>query len=86
LIQFWIDDLKIPMDVAFDFKDRLLDNAESLSLHPFKGQKEEFLNHLNKEHRRIVDGHVKIIYRISDESVYITDFFDSRQDPDKMKG
>lgn len=59
LIKFWTEDLEIPIDLAFDFKDRLLENAESLALHPFKGQKEKYLTHLNKEHRRLVDGHVK---------------------------
>ena len=30
--------------------------------------------------------HYKIIYRVVGEYIYVTDIFDSRQDPDKMKG
>ena len=41
---------------------------------------------LKEGHRRVIDGHVKIIYRIVEEAVYVTDFFDSRSDPGKMKG
>ena len=31
-------------------------------------------------------SHYKIIYRVIGETIYITDIFDSGQDPDKMKG
>jgi len=41
---------------------------------------------LGWHYRRLVEGHYKIIYRIEDEYIYITDIFDSCQDPDKMKG
>jgi len=37
-------------------------------------------------HRRAIEGHFKIIYRVEGETIYVTDFFDSRQDPAKMKG
>jgi hypothetical protein len=37
-------------------------------------------------HRRLVESHYKIIYRVVGEYIYVTDIFDSRQDPDKMKG
>lgn len=41
---------------------------------------------MGKEHRRIIEGHYKIIYRVEGQAIYITDIFDSRQDPNKMKG
>ena len=44
------------------------------------------LKDLKEGHRRIIEGHFKIIYKIEKETVYITDFFDSRQSPEKMKG
>ena len=47
---------------------------------------EEYLRHLNLGHRRIVTDHYKIIYRIEDQVIYITDIFDTRQNPGKMKG
>jgi len=52
---------------------------------PFAGQKEEFLEDMKLEHRRIVEGNYKIIYRIHGDTVYVTDIFDSRQNPIKMK-
>ena len=45
-----------------------------------------FLEHLGLGHRPIIEGHFKIIYKVEGEYIYITDIFDSRQDPDKMKG
>ena len=64
----------------------ILDKTDSLPENPWKGQQEEYLSHLGKGHRRIIEGHYKIIYRVEGQAIYITDIFDSRQDPDKMKG
>jgi plasmid stabilization system protein ParE len=52
---------------------------------PYIGQQEEYLEHLGKDHRRLIEGNYKIIYRVQGEDIYITDIFDSRQDPSKMK-
>ena len=60
--------------------------ADTLLLQPLQGQEEPLLEHLRLEHRRLVVSHYKIIYRVEEECIYITDIFDSRQDPDKMKG
>jgi len=68
------------------FRDRILDKADTLMKQPLIGQKEPFLEHLGLGHRRLIVGHYKIIYKIVDEYIYITDICDSRQDPDKMKG
>ncbi len=84
--KFLIEDLGIPIDKALEIRGDLLNKAESLSSNPYKGQKEEYLEHLNKDHRRIFKGHFKIIYRIEGYEIFITEFFDTRQDPEKMKG
>ena len=60
--------------------------ADKLLTHPRMGQKEEYLEHLGQSHRRIIENHYKIIYRVEGEIIYVTDIFDSRQDPAKMKG
>jgi len=57
-----------------------------LDSNPHIGQKEEYLEQLGKEYRRLVEGHFKIIHLLEGEIIYITDFFDTRQDPDTMKG
>ncbi|MBN1951609.1 MAG: type II toxin-antitoxin system RelE/ParE family toxin [Bacteroidales bacterium] len=76
---------KVSYQKLIEIRDKILDTADSLILQPLKGQKEPFLEHLELDHRRLIEGHYKIIYRVIDEYIYITDVFDSRQDPDKMK-
>ena len=46
----------------------------------------EYLTNPDKAYGRIIESHFKIIYYIHNDSIYITDIFDTRQDPDKMKG
>ena len=69
-----------------EIRNRILDRADTLLLQPNQGPKEPYLEHLNLDYRRIIESHYKIIYRVVGETIYITDVFDSRQDPDKMKG
>jgi toxin ParE1/3/4 len=52
---------------------------------PFIGVLEENLTDLNQGHRYLVEGNYKIIYRVVDNDIYITDVFDCRQNPIKMK-
>ena len=77
---------KITREKLTKIKDEILNAADTLLLHPLQGQKEPFLEHLGLGHKRLIVSHYKIIYRIIGEYIYITDIFDSRQDPDKMKG
>ncbi len=53
--------------------------------HSFIGQEEETLKQLNEGHRYLVEGNYKVIYKIIDQTVYITDIFDTRQNPDSIK-
>jgi toxin ParE1/3/4 len=77
---------KVSYEKFIEIRDHILDNADTLLLQPLKGQKEPLLEHFELDHRRLVEGHYKIIYRVVGEYIYITDIFDSRQDTDKMKG
>jgi len=77
---------KVSHEKIIEIRDQILDRADTLLLQPLKGQKEPFLEHLGLGHRRLVESHYKIIYRVVGEYIYVTDIFDSRQDPDKMKG
>jgi toxin ParE1/3/4 len=77
---------KITHEKLLEIRDKILDKADTLLLNPLIGQKEPYLEHLGLGHRRLVESHYKIIYRVIGEYIYITDIFDSRQDPDKMKG
>jgi plasmid stabilization system protein ParE len=76
---------KVPHEKLLEIRDEILDGADTLLLHPLQGQEEPFLEHLGLGHCRLVVSHYKIIYRIIEEYIYITDIFDSRQDPDKMR-
>ena len=66
--------------------DQVFERAESLINFPFSGQTEPMLSSQRKDYRRLTISHYKIIYFIEQETVFITDIFDSRQDPNKMKG
>ncbi len=66
--------------------DSILAKTTLLVDNPYIGVIEEYLEHLNLGHRRLIDGYCKVIYRISDNNIFITEIFDTRQDPNKMKG
>ncbi|MFY0602079.1 MAG: type II toxin-antitoxin system RelE/ParE family toxin [Cyclobacteriaceae bacterium] len=85
-LRFYLEDLGVPLERVLSIKDDLLSKAKSLSSHPYKGQLEPYLAKLKKDHRRIIEGNFKIIYRIEGDVIYVTDFFDSRKDPANMKG
>jgi len=76
----------VPPNQVEAMMTRVLDRADSLSTTYRQGQVEPQLEHLGKEHRRLIEGHFKIIYRMEGNTVYVTDIFDSRQDPEKMHG
>lgn len=77
---------KVSRNKLSEIRNRILDAADTLVQQPLQGQEEPYLKHLSLGHRRLIEGHYKIIYRVTSEYIYITDIFDSRQDPDKMKG
>jgi toxin ParE1/3/4 len=77
---------KVDHEKLIEIRDGILDAADTLLVHPFHGQQEPFLAHLGLDHRRLVVSHYKIIYRVIGEFIYVTDIFDTRQNPSKMKG
>lgn len=76
----------VPREKVNQIRDRILDKAEQLIKNPYLGQVEVQLQHLGLSHRRVISGHYKVIYRIQDEIIFVTDIFDNRQDSDKVKG
>lgn len=85
-MNFLLEVQGLPLDKVREIGSKLLDRADSLANSPNIGQYEEYLKHLGKGHRRLVEGVFKIIYRIKGDYIFIIDFFDTRQNPDKMKG
>lgn len=49
------------------------------------GQEQESLRPLKQGHRYLVVGHIKILYCVFSEVVYVTHVFDTRQRPSKLK-
>jgi len=65
---------------------QIADRAEELEGHPELGPEEQNLVHHGKGHRSLLVGTLyKIVYLIVFPVILITDIFDVRQDPDKMK-
>lgn len=85
-LDFLVHTLEIPPHKAIQIRDQILDRADAILANIYIGQKEDYLEHLELSHRRIVVSHYKIIYNIKEDHILITDIFDTRQDPKKMKG
>ncbi|MEN9333245.1 MAG: hypothetical protein RLY35_425 [Bacteroidota bacterium] len=70
---------------AVKIKKSIFAATKPIIKHPLIGAEEENLKDLNQGHRYIVEGNYKIIYLIIGNEIYITDIFDWRQNPTKMK-
>jgi len=70
--------------IANRITQRIVNDMDRLLQHPRGVQVEPLMDHIGLGHRRAVSGHYKIIYRIIDDLIFVTDIFDSRQDPEKM--
>jgi len=70
--------------VSKKIKSEIFTAARQLKKHPISGQIEINLEQLNENHRYLVVGNYKIIYKEIPEGVLITDVFDTRQDPIKI--
>lgn len=70
--------------VAVKIKNQILNSTKHLTKNPEVGQTEILLKELNENHRYIVTGNYKVIYKITENHILITDVFDVRQNPLKM--
>ena len=71
--------------VAKNLVKKIFETTRSLSSHPKMGTIEELLRNKKEEYRYLVKGNYKILYKITKEEIYVTDVFDCRQNPKKMK-
>jgi len=71
-------------NVAQRIKSRIFSATRQLKRYPESGQIEPSLKLLGENHRYLVEGNYKIIYRKVPEGILISDVFDTRQDPVKM--
>ena len=70
--------------IANNIKESILLSTHQLEVQPLSGTTETLLQHLNEGHRYIIRGNYKIIYKIQSKRIYITDVFDTRQNPIKI--
>lgn len=66
--------------------ERIVQRALELGPYPRLGAIEYLIKDPDQEYRRLVEGHYKIIYWITEHDVRIADIFDSRRDPSEMLG
>lgn len=82
IYQFYNESASI--NVALRIRSRIFYATRQLIKHPLSGQLESNLLKIGEEHRYLVEGNYKIIYKRVKEGVLITDVFDTRQDPRKI--
>ena len=70
--------------IAQRIKFKIFSATRQLKKHPLSGQVETNLQKLGEDHRYLVEGNYKIIYKRIKEGILITDVFDTRQDPVKI--
>ena len=70
--------------VAQKITRQILKSSKQLQHNPDSDPTESNLMELRKNHRYLVSGHYKLIYRIMDSQIIINDVFDTRQNPSKM--
>ncbi len=75
----------VSITIAYKVRDNILAVTSQLEKHVHIGQIEELLKEMEGGHRYIVKDNYKIIYKIQTNKIYITDIFDTRPDPDKIK-
>ncbi|MDI1235175.1 MAG: type II toxin-antitoxin system RelE/ParE family toxin [bacterium] len=71
--------------VADKIRKSVFNSTRPLIKDPLIGVIEENLKDLKQGHRYLVEGNYKIIYKVFQNNIYITDIFDCRQNPQKMK-
>ena len=76
--------IKVSKKVAHEIRLQILKTTKQLINHPTSGQKELYLEKLKQDYRYVLSGNYKIIYKVENSQIIISDVFDSRQNPDKM--
>ncbi len=70
--------------IADKIKLSIFSATRQLGKYPNSGKVEDNLKILDEDHRYLLKGNYKIIYKTVKEGLLITDVFDTRQDPEKI--
>jgi len=71
------------IEKATEITEQIIERALSLDQFSNRGRIEEDLRVFGKEHRYILERHFRIIYRVEEKTVYVTDVFSNWQNPAK---
>lgn len=74
----------VSLKVAHKIRLQILNATEQLVDNPELGQIEEYLFDLSQNHRYLLTGNYKVIYRIFSNIILINDVFDVRRSPNTM--
>ena len=75
---------KVSGKIAHKIRKQIFSSTKQLIKNPASGQLELNLEKLKQNHRYLVNGNYKIVYRINENEIIINDVFDTRQDPIKI--
>ncbi len=75
---------RVSITLAKKIKSDIFFTTKQLIRHPESGQVEPTLKQLNQDHRYLIEGNYKIIYKKVNQDILITDVFDTRQDPEMI--
>ena len=84
-LEFLHSEFDVPIARLLQLNQEIFDCVKPLEKQPHLGQIEPKLSHLNLGHRRLIYKNFKIVYRVFEDHIFVTDIFDSRQSPHKMK-
>ncbi|MBP7174137.1 MAG: type II toxin-antitoxin system RelE/ParE family toxin [Cloacibacterium sp.] len=76
--------VKANKKIAHKIRKSIFASTKQLINHPKSGQIEFNLERLKQNHRYILSGNYKVIYRVFENQIIIYDVFDTRQDSIKM--
>ena len=76
--------IKASKKVAHKIRKQIFESTKQLAKNPESGQIELNLEKLKQNHRYLVSGNYKVIYKISENKIIIADVFDARQNPSNM--
>lgn len=66
---------------------RVQEALDLLEANPGAGAYEGWMNEeYGRRYRRWIVGHIKLVYHVDGDIIWVTDIFDSRQDPRLMRG
>lgn len=72
------------LKVASKIRKKIFSSTRYLLKNPESEQRELLLEDLKEHYRYILSGNYKVIYKIIEDEIVITDIFDTRQNPTKI--